>query len=78
MNKQKGLGRGLDALLGGLLNAGAAVVLSSDHGNFENLGVKSHTLARVPFAASGVQLGGPMGVSNVLEGGQVLRKFYGL
>ena len=70
--------RRLDALLGGLLNAGAAVVLSSDHGNFENLGVKSHTLARVPFAASGVQLGGPMGVSNVLEGGQVLRKFYGL
>ncbi len=67
--------RCLDALLEGLLTAGAAVVLSSDHGNFENLGVKSHTLARVPFAASGVTLGQP---ANVLEGGQVLRKFYGL
>ena len=67
--------RRLDALLGGLLNAGAAVVLSSDHGNFENLGVKSHTLARVPFAASGLDPGGPV---DILGGGQVLRKFYGL
>ena len=70
--------RRLDALLEGLLNAGAAVVLSSDHGNFENLGVKSHTVARVPFAASGLTLGQPTDVTTILDGGQVLRKFYGL
>ncbi|WP_424950434.1 metalloenzyme domain protein [Deinococcus sp.] len=72
--------RRLDALLEGLLQAGAAVVLSSDHGNFEDLGVKSHTLTRVPFAASGVSLGRPGDAlpGNVLEGGRVLRKIYGL
>lgn len=67
--------RRLDALLDGLLQAGAWVVLSSDHGNFEDLGVKSHTVARVPFAVSGVEVGRP---GNVLEGGQALRKVYGL
>jgi len=67
--------RRLDALLHGLLQGGARVVLSSDHGNFENLHVKAHTLARVPFAASGVDLGTPR---TVLEGGRVLRKIYGL
>ncbi|PYE51858.1 metalloenzyme domain protein [Deinococcus yavapaiensis] len=45
------LGR-LDAFLSGLLSKGASVVLSSDHGNFENLRVKTHTLARVPFAST--------------------------
>ena len=72
--------RRLDALLSGLLEAGAAVVLSSDHGNFENLGVKSHTTARVPFAASGVSLTLPDGSrpANVLEGGQTLQSLYGL
>ncbi len=67
--------RRLDALLEGLLHSGARVVLSSDHGNFENLSVKAHTLARVPFAASGVELGTP---HTVLDGGRVLRKIYGL
>lgn len=72
--------RRLDALLSGLLEAGAAVVLSSDHGNFENLGVKSHTTARVPFAASGVSLTLPdeRTPSSVLEGGQAIQSLYGL
>ena len=72
--------RRLDALLSGLLGAGAAVVLSSDHGNLEDLGVKSHTTARVPFAASGVLLKLPGGrdPTNVMEGGQALQNVYGL
>ncbi|ULH14778.1 metalloenzyme domain protein [Deinococcus sp. KNUC1210] len=65
----------LDALLNGLVQAGAAVVISSDHGNFENLSVKGHTLARVPFAATGVPLGQP---SDVVEGGQSLRGWFGV
>ncbi|WP_407569264.1 metalloenzyme domain protein [Deinococcus altitudinis] len=72
--------RRLDALLEGLLGAGAAVVLSSDHGNFEDLNVKSHTTARVPFAASGVSLRLPDGrpPTDVLEGGRVLQNLFGL
>lgn len=57
----------VDALLRGLLDAGARVILSSDHGNMEDLSVKSHTLAPVPFAGVGVPLGSP---SNVVEGGR--------
>jgi hypothetical protein len=72
--------RRLDALLSGLLQAGAPVVLSSDHGNFENLGVKSHTLARVPFAAAGVALGSADTgwPRTVLEGGRRLQSLYGV
>jgi hypothetical protein len=71
--------RRLDALLSGLLQGGAPVVLSSDHGNFEDLNVKSHTVARVPFAASGITLrsdetGWPR---TVLDGGQRLQSLYG-
>ncbi|MFC4454364.1 metalloenzyme domain protein [Deinococcus sonorensis] len=65
----------LDALLEGLLHAGARVVLSSDHGNFEDLGVKSHTRARVPFAGVGVELGLP---DDVVQGGQVMARLLGL
>ena len=72
--------RRLDALLDGLLRAGASVVLSSDHGNFEDLNVKSHTTARVPFAASGVSLKLPGGAqpTDVPQGGQVLQGLFGL
>ncbi|GMA15612.1 metalloenzyme domain protein [Deinococcus metallilatus] len=65
----------VDALLSGLLNAGAPVVLSSDHGNLEDLRVKAHTLARVPFAGAGVDLGTP---GNVVEGGRVIASWFGL
>lgn len=65
----------LDALLAGVLEAGAQVVLSSDHGNFEDLGVKAHTVARVPFAGAGVALGQP---STVIEGGQTIAGWFGL
>ncbi len=67
--------RRLDTLLLGLLDSGVRVVLSSDHGNFENLQVKSHTTARVPFAGAGVTLGEP---GNVVEAGAVLRGWFGL
>ena len=72
--------RRLDALLSGMLDAGAAVALSSDHGNFENLGVKSHTTARVPFALSGGLPRLPSGAvpTDVTEGGQTLRSMFGL
>lgn len=63
----------LNALLTGILDAGARVVISSDHGNFEDLGVKSHTVARVPFAGIGVELGQP---SNVVEGGQAIAGWF--
>lgn len=45
------LGR-VDALLAGLLAGGAAVLVTSDHGNLEDLGTKTHTLARVPLAGT--------------------------
>lgn len=64
----------VDALLTGLLDAGASVVLSSDHGNLEDLRVKGHTLARVPFAGVGVNLGSPQ---NVVEGGQTIALWFG-
>ncbi|GAA5514163.1 hypothetical protein Dcar01_02916 [Deinococcus carri] len=63
-----------DALLTGLLHAGARVVLGSDHGNLEDLRVKGHTLARVPFAGAGVDLGTP---GDVAEAGQVIRGWFG-
>lgn len=65
----------VDVLLEGLLHAGAAVVLSSDHGNLENLEVKGHTLARVPFAGAGVALGTP---GTVVEGGQQVARWFSL
>lgn len=65
----------LDALLAGLLDAGVRVVISSDHGNFEDLEVKAHTVARVPFAGSGVDLGQP---STVVQGGQTIAGWFGL
>lgn len=67
--------RRVDALLTGLLDGGAQVILSSDHGNMEDLTVKSHTLARVPFAGAGVNLGHP---ANVVEGGRQLATLLGL
>lgn len=65
----------VDALLRGLLDAGAPVILSSDHGNLEDLSVKRHTLARVPFCGAGVQLGQ---AKTVVEGGQALRALLGV
>lgn len=65
----------LDALLAGLLQSGARVVLSSDHGNFENLHVKSHTTARVPFAGVGMDLKAP---STTVDGGRVIAGWFGL
>ncbi|MFC6616494.1 metalloenzyme domain protein [Deinococcus radiophilus] len=57
----------VDALLEGLLAVGAKVLLSSDHGNLENLQTKSHTQARVPLAWAGVL--SPQ-VSDIVEAGQ--------
>ena len=45
----------VDALLTGLLEASAAAVITSDHGNLENLQVKGHTRARVPLAWSDIK-----------------------
>lgn len=65
----------VDALLTGLLDIGTRVILSSDHGNMEDLTVKSHTLARVPFTGVGVPLGDPV---NVVEGGRQVAALLGL
>ncbi|GGL02072.1 metalloenzyme domain protein [Deinococcus radiotolerans] len=67
--------RRVDALLSGLLGAGARVALSSDHGNLEDLRTKGHTLARVPFAGAGLPLGNP---TDVVEAGQILAGWFGL
>ncbi|MFC4640114.1 metalloenzyme domain protein [Deinococcus hohokamensis] len=64
----------VDALLRGLLEGGADVALSSDHGNMEDLGVKSHTVARVPLAAS-TEILGP---ADVVGGGRWLAAWAGL
>ncbi|MFK7602240.1 metalloenzyme domain protein [Deinococcus sp. SM5_A1] len=65
----------VDALLSGLLDAGARVVVGSDHGNLEDLNTKSHTVARVPFAGVGVDLGA---ARNVVEAGQMIAGWFGL
>lgn len=65
----------IDALLLGLLDAGARVVLTSDHGNLEDLRIKSHTTARVPFAATAAP---PAHVPDVVAGGQALMSWLGL
>lgn len=65
----------VDALLSGLLDAGARVVVGSDHGNLEDLDTKSHTVARVPFAGSGVDLGA---AADVVEAGAVIAGWFGL
>ncbi|CAM4438891.1 metalloenzyme domain protein [Deinococcus marmoris] len=65
----------VDALLSGLLDAGARVVISSDHGNLEDLNTKSHTVSRVPFAGAGVDLGA---ARNVVEAGQIIAGWFGL
>lgn len=67
--------RRVDLFLAGVLEAGGRAVLSSDHGNLEDLNVKSHTLARVPFASTGVPLGQP---ATIVQAGQVLRGWFGL
>lgn len=65
----------VDALLEGTLHAGARVVLGSDHGNLEDLNVKAHTLARVPFAGAGVDLGG---ATDIVQAGRTLAAGLGL
>ncbi|WP_164473465.1 metalloenzyme domain protein [Deinococcus psychrotolerans] len=65
----------LDAFLGGVLGAGGRAVISSDHGNFEDLRIKSHTTARVPFAGSGVDLGRP---HDIVQAGAVMAGWFGL
>lgn len=60
----------VDALLLGLMEAGAKVALTSDHGNLENLRVKAHTAARVPFAGQAMGL---TDATDVVQGGRALR-----
>ena len=67
--------RRLDALLTGLLDAGCGVILSSDHGNFEDLHVKSHTLARVPFAGTALPF---LRGDDIVAGGRAIAACCGL
>ncbi|MDO4263860.1 MAG: metalloenzyme domain protein [Deinococcus sp.] len=68
--------RRIDALLAGLLAAGGAVTVTSDHGNLEDLTTASHTRARVPLAWTG--LAGPPPLADVVQGGRWLRRQLGL
>ena len=67
--------RRVDRLLTGAAQAGARVILSSDHGNLENLGVKAHTLARVPFSAVGLPLSS---LADIVQGGEQVGRWLGL
>ena len=48
--------RHLDAFLEGVLASNCPVIVSSDHGNFEDLTVRTHTYARVPLLSWGLEL----------------------
>nr|WP_183987760.1 metalloenzyme domain protein [Deinobacterium chartae] len=48
--------RRLEAFVSGLLEGGGELVLSSDHGNLEDLSTGSHTYANVPLLASHLEL----------------------
>lgn len=65
----------LDAFVEGLLGTGARIVVTSDHGNFEDLSVKTHTFARVPFAAHGVTL---PAVTDLAAGGRAIADLLGV
>lgn len=67
--------RRVDALLAGLLEGGARVIVSSDHGNLENLRIKGHTLARVPFAGAGLTL---PPARDIVGGGRAIAAVLGL
>ncbi|WP_261664639.1 metalloenzyme domain protein [Deinococcus sp. Marseille-Q6407] len=68
--------RRVDTLLAGALDAGAAAVISSDHGNLEDLSVRRHTRARVPLAWSGVPAPGRL--TDVVQAGAWLADMWGL
>ena len=67
--------RRVDALLAGALAAGARVILSSDHGNLEDLWTRQHTRARVPFGGAGLTLAP---ARDIVEGGQAIWRALGL
>ncbi|GHG03864.1 hypothetical protein GCM10017783_15500 [Deinococcus piscis] len=66
----------VDALLAGLLAGGAAAVITSDHGNLEDLSTASHTRARVPLAWS--ERVAPPPLADIAQGGRWLRGQLGL
>ena len=72
--------RRVDRLLTGAVEAGARVIVSSDHGNLEDLSVKSHTLARVPFGAVGLPLPPLLLLSgaDIVQGGGQIGRWLGL
>lgn len=68
----------LDIWVAILLDLGVPFVLSSDHGNMEDLTIKTHTKARVPFAWSeGVfNSVGDDNILNVVHGGQEIMNLF--
>jgi hypothetical protein len=60
---------GLDSFVGGLLDAldprRDLLILSSDHGNLEDLTVKTHTMNPVPLVALGAGAGALRGVGSI-------------
>jgi hypothetical protein len=66
--------RHLDAFLGGVLESGCAFVVSSDHGNFEDLSLRTHTYARVPLLSHGLEL--PL-CADIAEGGRAIAALFG-
>ena len=66
--------RYLDAFLSGVLESGCPFVVSSDHGNFEDLSLRTHTYARVPLLSHGLEL--PL-CADIAEGGQAIAELFG-
>ena len=67
--------RHLDAFLSGVVASNCPVILSSDHGNFEDLTVRTHTYARVPLLSWGLEL--PV-CADIAAGGRAIAGLFGL
>ncbi len=67
--------RHLDAFLSGVLASNCPVILSSDHGNFEDLSLRTHTYARVPLLSWGLEL---PECADIAAGGRAIAGLFGV
>ncbi len=67
--------RHLNAFLGGVLESGCPFIITSDHGNFEDLSLRTHTYARVPLLSWGLELAV---CSDIAAGGRAIAGLFGL
>lgn len=70
--------RRLDMWVAELLDLGKSFIVSSDHGNMEDLTIKTHTKAKVPFTWSENVFNNVRnaGISNVVQGGHEIFELF--